>query len=282
MRALLPLLFGLVASCSAPTPTQRQQIQAPTIVSSNPCIDAILVELVEPARILSISHYSQSIGASSMNIELARRFPSNGGTAEEIIALRPDIVLLGSHTSQATIAALRRAGIEPILISVPNNIAESLEQIDQIAIAVGGEDGGSALKSRIEKSLDAAPTESQRPRALIWQAGGLVPGNGTLIDDILSKAGFDNASADYGLAMWDILPLEPVASNPPDMVFSPTSAKSGEHRNIALRQQFFSQFGDEVALADIPENLLHCGGPTIIRAMNILKRSKLDMRGDDS
>ena len=272
----------LLASCSAypaeQEPVSHNQIKVKKIVSANPCIDAILVELVEPERIASLSHYSHSAGSSSMDIALARRFPANGGTAEEIIALDPDIVLLGSHTPKATLDALQASGIKVHLIGVPNSVAQSLDQIEQIALAVNEKPQGDILQAKIRSAVDAARAGAKpaKPKLLIWQAGGLVPGEGTLIDDMVGLAGFANASAGYGLAMWDILPLEPVAKNPPDVILSPSSAKSGESRNVHLRTQFLKQFDDQVVTADIPENLLHCGGTTIITAMKVLQRARDD------
>ncbi|QJB68265.1 ABC transporter substrate-binding protein [Parasphingorhabdus halotolerans] len=272
----------LLASCSAYSAEQDAIIddkrEVKTIVSANPCVDAILVELVEPERIASLSHYSHSAGSSSMDIALASRFPANGGTAEEIIALDPDIVLLGSHTPKATLDALQASGIKVHLIGVPDSVAQSLDQIEQIALAVNEKPRGDILQSKIRAAVDAASTGAKqaRPKLLIWQAGGLVPGEGTLIDDMIGLAGFANASADYRLAMWDILPLEPVAKNPPDLILSPSSAKSGESRNVHLRTKFLKKFGDQVVTADIPENLLHCGGTTIISAMNVLKNARND------
>lgn len=275
-------VFGLtfLGACTPQEVVQAPETDIQTIVSANPCIDAILVELVEHDRILSVSHYSQRHGSSSMDVELARSFASNGGTAEEIIALRPDLALLGFHTPQATLRALDGAGINYTLIAVPNSIEDSLDQIAQIGVAVGDSKKASDLSRLIQNAVNIVEdgTPNERPSLLIWQAGGLVPGAGTLVDDMLYKAGFQNASAQYGLAMWDILPLEPVANDPPDVILSPTNGKSGDRRNVALRTQFLTAFENDVATTDIPENLLHCGGPTILRAMKLLKdiRWKLD------
>ena len=290
MRWSLLLGLSLLGAC-----TQKYDAQAPqvtiesdtqttqTIVSTNPCIDAILVELVGPERILSVSHYSQAPGSSSMDVTIARRFAANGGTAEEIISYRPDVVLLGVHTPKATLDVLHKADLKIELISVPNSIAESLEQIDQIAAAVGAESRGDDLKARINAAVSQNSKQPKnKPALLIWQAGGLVPGVGTLIDDMIEKAGFQNASGKYNLAMWDILPLEPVASDPPQIILSPVNAKSGESRNIYLRERFLSRFSGQILKAGIPENLLHCGGPTIIKAMKLLGQVRADLKDRES
>lgn len=277
----LGLLLGLALLSGCASERGQPEDRAPasgTILSANPCIDAILFEIADHQRIISISHYSQSEGSSSMDVALARRFPANGGTAEEIIALQPDVALLGAHTPPATLSAIQRAGIKVELISVPNSIAESKTQIDQIAAAIGQAAASAKLKQAIDAAVASANDRklSNTPSLLIWQAGGLVPGSGTLIDDIITQAGFNNASSQYGLSMWDILPLEPVAANPPNIILTPRSAKSGQARNIALRDRYMLTFESDVMKADMPENLLHCGGPTIVKAMQLMRNVKVD------
>lgn len=264
MRGVLAMLV-LLASCS----TAPQQHGG--IVSANPCIDAILVELVPSARIAAISNLSQTPDASSMDVRLAQKFRATGGTAEEIIALRPDLALLGSHTPETTVRAVQRAGIKVALIGVPNSIEESLTQIDAIGAAVGAGAKADALKQRISASLPLKNDAKMGQSLLVWAAGGLVPGTGTLIDDMITRAGFRNASRDYGLASWDILPLEPVASDAPDIVLIPSQAKSGEQENIGLRKRYFARFPAETHVVPMPANMLYCGGPTIIRGMALLR-----------
>ena len=100
MKRAIPLLLLTLAGCTQPA--------APGgggIVSTNPCADAMLVALVPPSRIAAISHYSVEAEASSMPLAIARRFATTTGTAEEVIGLRPDLVVTSSFTPPATLAA---------------------------------------------------------------------------------------------------------------------------------------------------------------------------------
>src|SRR3546814_14778793 len=101
--AILPLLLVL-AGCERPAPATRGGI-----VSTNPCADQILVSLVEPERIAAISHYSQDPAATSLPPEVARRYRVTAGTAEEVIELRPALVVTGTFTPAATRAAYERS-----------------------------------------------------------------------------------------------------------------------------------------------------------------------------
>ena len=74
----------------------------PTIVSLNPCADAILAKVAAPGQLLAISHYSHDPRGSSMPLAQARRYRTTGGTVEEIAALAPDLVVGDSFTVPAT------------------------------------------------------------------------------------------------------------------------------------------------------------------------------------
>ena len=118
----IPAFVGMtLAGCSAATVPATSN----RIVSTNPCLDAILVELVPPDRIAAISRYSQDPRSSSMAVSLARRLPATSGTAEEVIALKPGLVLASSFTAPATLAAYRRLGLKVATFGTAATIAEN-------------------------------------------------------------------------------------------------------------------------------------------------------------
>jgi len=241
------------------------------VVSMNPCVDAVLVEVADPAQILAISHYSQDPRATSIPLATARRFAATSGTAEEIVALRPDLVLAGAHVSPSTLAALRRLGVPVETFGVPATMAESAAQVRRIAVAVGKPARGAALVGRIEaaaaRARSAAKGKGAPVPALIWQGGGLVPGTGTLGDEMLRAAGFRNMSADYGLQQWDVLPLEHLAARPPRMLLTDPQAAGADRMN---GHRVLRQYEGRIARADFSERLLSCAGPVIIRALDRL------------
>jgi hypothetical protein len=56
------------------------------IVSFNPCTDAILAEVADPAQIAALSTWSSDPVQSSMDVRIARRFPATDGAWEEVVA----------------------------------------------------------------------------------------------------------------------------------------------------------------------------------------------------
>lgn len=237
---------------------------APRIVSINPCVDAVLMQVADPAQIAGISHYSQDPRATSIPIAEAMRFKATSGTAEEVVALAPDMVIAGAHVAPSTIAALKRMGIHLVQLPVPESIAESNAQIVTIAAFAGHHDRGVALVARIEAAVRNARSTGPAIPALIWQGGGLVPGSGTLADELLRVSGFHNLSADYGLKKWDVLPLEYLVARPPRVLFS---VGSEDHSDRMLGHPVMQPLARQIAVRAYPERLLHCGGPTVIDAV---------------
>ncbi len=102
-----------------------------------------------------------------------------------------------------------------------------------------------------------------------------MPGGGTLPDDLLTRAGFRNMSATYGLKKWDVLPLEYLIATPPRVLLSVGAAEVGEDRltsHPAVRA-----LGQRIRIAPYPARLMNCGGPTIIAAMARLRQVRKGM-----
>ena len=246
-----------LAPAAAPPPARGG------IVSLNPCTDAVLAEVAGPGQIRGLSAYSSDPGSSSMDVAVAQRFPAVSGTVEEIAALRPGLVIGSTFTPPATRAALARLGITLVELPIAHDVPGSLEQVRRIAALAGQPGRGAALVARIEAALAAArPPDGRRIPALVWQSGGIVPGDGSLIADLLRRTGFANAAAARGLGQADYLPLERVLADPPAVILA-AGGRDGEDRLLG-----------HPVLAQLPATrrvpfdsaLLWCGGPTIVRA----------------
>ncbi|WP_439533838.1 ABC transporter substrate-binding protein [Polymorphobacter sp.] len=229
----------------------------PRIVSINPCVDAVLMHVADAGQIAGISHYSKDPRASSIPAAQAARFAATSGTAEEVVALAPDLVIAGAHVAPATIAALARMNIALLQLGVPETLAESRDQVRRIAAAVGHPD-------RVDAAVAAARGKGPPVPALIWQGGGLVPGNQTLASDLLRSTGFHNLSRDYGLKNWDVLPLEYIIARSPRLLFSVGDARGHDRM---LGHPALKKMAGHITIYPYPERLLRCGGPTIIEAV---------------
>ncbi|WP_298284392.1 ABC transporter substrate-binding protein [Novosphingobium sp.] len=255
-------------------PEQHHPTQSrPTLVSLNPCTDAILAEVADPAQILAISHYSHDPRSSSLDEATAQQFPATRGTVEEVLALKPDIVLGSTFTDPATASAYSRLGLRLERIGMAMTVEENHAQIRQIAGLIGQPRRGEALIGRINAALAAAapPAGAAPIPTVVWQSGGMVPGDGTLIADVLRRTGFANFAAARGLGQADLLPLERMLADPPALILvAGRSAETGQGSNIGGDDRVLSHPAlsalKTTRRAALNPKLLYCGGPTLIAA----------------
>lgn len=260
MRWALPLVV-MLAGCTAPARVPGGGAIASGIVSTNPCADAMLVELA-PERLRAISRYSHDPLATSLPLAVARRFPATAGTAEEVIALHPALVVTSSFTPLATQAAYRRAGLTVLVLNSPATVAASKAQIGTLAAAVGAPARGRAMVARIDAALAAVPAQSHTVDALLFLGGTLANGPGNLLDDLMTRAGFTNAAARYGLSYSAPVALETIVAAPPALILTPGPSRGG-----ILRDKVLARIGAPTRTVTFPRALINCGGPTIVPAL---------------
>ena len=256
MRHLAAIVAIALSACAAPPEGRRAA--GPTIVSLNPCTDAILAEVTDPGQILAVSHYSHDPRASSMPLAQARRFRATDGTVEEVLALDPDVVVAGAFLPPATGQALDRLGIRVETFGIVPDLAENAAQVRRLAALAGHPERGEALLARIDAAVARARHEGAPVTTLIWQQGGIVPGERTLITRLAAHAGFASHSAARGLGQAAYLPLEQVLADPPQLVLAAGSERMLDHP--VLRGL------EGVRYERLEPTLLFCAGPTVIRA----------------
>jgi iron complex transport system substrate-binding protein len=245
----------------------------PTIVSLNPCSDAILAEVADAAQILAVSHYSHDPRATSMDLAAARKFRATGGTLEEVLALDPDVIVGSTFMPPATRVAMDRLGLRVETIGIATTVDQSEAQVRRLAAIAGHPERGEALVARIEQALAEAQSDGPRVNAILWQPDGIVPGEGELVSELMSRAGFANLTAARGFRQADYLSLERLLADPPRVLLVAGSERGQLHPVMRrLRQVHRARFDPA---------LLYCGGPTIIRAAKRLTQVRRDL-GDGS
>lgn len=262
-------------SCS-PVAEAESARTLPTIVSLNLCADEILAEIAAPGQVLALSHYSHDPRISSLPPARARKFRVTGGTVEEIVALAPDLVIGDTFTPPATRGALDRLGVRFAPLPIASNVAASKAQIVALARLAGRDAQGRAMVARIERELAAAaaPNGAHRPTALVWQGGGLVAGDESLIARLMARTGFRPAAAARGLGQGALLPLEAMLADPPKVILIAGSAGSEDGRG--LHHPALDRLTD-VERAELDLRLLYCGGPTLPRTAARLAAIRREM-----
>jgi iron complex transport system substrate-binding protein len=129
--------------------------------------------------------------------------------------------------------------------------------VRRLAALAGQPAKGEALVATIDRAVAAARRTGKPVTALMWQEGGLVPGEGALVAQLMANSGLASLSAARGLGQGAYLPLEEVLADPPRLVIAAGDERMEHHP--ALRKL------KGVHYAELEPNLLYCGGPTIPR-----------------
>lgn len=254
----VPAFAGMtITGCAQPV--EHTPTDLPTVVSLNPCTDAVLAEIAAPGQVLAISHYSQDPRGTSMDLVEARRFRLTGGTVEEVLALDPDVVVAGSFLPPATRAALEDLGVRVETFGIAMTVDQSLAQVEALGTAIGRGEQGRALAREIAADLKAASVTTPTVSTVLWQPGGIVAGEAALVSDLLRRAGLSSHSAARGLGQADFLPLEQVVADPPALLLVAGDSAAQRHPVLARVAG--------VRVERFDPSLLYCGGPTMPKAM---------------
>lgn len=268
----VPLI--LLCGCKEFAPTKVNYSKHPMrIASLSPCVDAILYEIADENQILGLSHYSFDEKSSSIDVNYAKKFKPLSGGAEDIIAIKPDLVIVGSHISPQTITQLNKLEIPVFNVGSPQTIEEAKTQINDIAQKIDQVERGKIFISKIDKAIINAKTDdNQKPKAIMFQGGGIVPGAGTLGDEMLKTAGFENVASQYSNSAYNVLTLENLLFNPPQIMLSDANFNNGRViSHPALKKSKVSIYA-----ADFPSKYLNCAGAKLVPALNRLSQIRYE------
>lgn len=265
------VIAGGLAMAAGTAPPPRR------IVSLNSCLDAMLIHLADRGQIAALSHYARDARASTVAAQ-ARTLPYTWESAEEVIALRPDLVLASQHSALATRNALKRLDVPVQRFKVPKSVQESLNQVRTIARLVGHADRGEVLSARIQTAIAASspPPGARRLTALIYQPNGFAAGPGVLADEMMAHAGFDNVARRFGLKTWGNVGLERLLADPPRVLLVGVPASGARSwADRVMTHPALKAVSGRMRQVRLPENLLYCGGPVLIQTAAALAQARV-------
>ncbi len=273
MRHMVAMLFALILlPVSSAIGVADDRVKPQRIVSLNLCTDQIVMMLVPPDRIAAISRLSLDANMSVMAHQ-AQSLTVTSGLAEEILTLKPDLVIAGTFTTRPTIALLERLGYRVLEVAPAYSFDEIRKNVAAIARAVGEEEKGRALIDRFDQSLAvyARTLPKVRPVAAAYYASNYTSGSATLVDDIIRAAGFRNLASDMGLRGTARLALEHLITRNPDLVVLGRSR--AQYQTVTaenLKHPAFKTMLERVAHVVVPDKLTICGTPHTLQAVERL------------
>jgi iron complex transport system substrate-binding protein len=266
---LCALALAALASVSSPALAKPHRI-----VSLNQCADELILRLADRDAIASVTWLSQDPREANM-AAAAAGLPANDGLAEQALAYKPDLVLVGAFTDPATVALLRRVGAPVVELDVPETLDGVRRQIRAVAAAVGEPARGEALVAELDRRLAAveALVDASRPplRAIVLRPGGFTVGPGSLIDEIMRRAGMINLAARLDVGAYPQLPLEKLVMLDADVaIVDDEGFAAPALAEQALAHPVLAALSRRITFAPLPSRLWTCPGPALADAARVL------------
>jgi len=246
--------------------------ELPRIASINLCTDQLLVTLADPAQILGLSPYSRD-RARSWDPAKAAQFPMLSGEAEDVLVLRPDVVVAGRFTKRATRELLKEKALRVVEFDAPRSLDDVKKQIRQMGDLVQHPERAAAEIQRMDAAIaHAREVVSRKPyRVLALSRRGWVSGGDSLTSSLLATAGLNNAATDLGYKLGGFASLETIVSLKPDFLLVSEAGDFAEDEGRAfMLHPALERLYPASKRIVIPEKLTVCGGPKLSEALDRL------------
>jgi iron complex transport system substrate-binding protein len=280
-RHIVPICVSLglclaAGALSAQAPRPPNDAHKPhRIVSINLCADDVILRLAQRQNVASVTWLSRDREVSNV-VDLADQIPINHGLAEEVMAFQPDLVVAGRYTARPTVSILNRIGIPTLDLDVPVSFDEVRAQYREVAARIGEPESGERMVAELDRALAKVTTEppAKPPRALVLEPNGYAVSRGSIIDELITRAGLENLAVTLGLAHFEQIPLEVVIANPIDVLI--VSSRRDDSSSLAtelLQHPVLSKLSDRTRRVIIPNRLWTCAGPNMAEVIDRLRRA---------
>ena len=185
------------------------------IVSLDYCADQFVLALSDRDQIAALSRGSQR--DDSYYRDRARGIRQTRGTLEEVLALRPDLVVRNWGGPWDAEVVYARFGVPVLQVGDAPDFDVAREDLLDASRVFGHADRGASLARNLDGRLArlrvSAP--STRPPVLYLSAGGAVAGSGTMMQSVIEAAGGRNVHQGES---WTVMPLESLVEMPPALI----------------------------------------------------------------
>lgn len=260
------------AAAAAPLPARPLRV-----MSMNQCADQIVLALLPPERITSVTWLTRDPLTSRM-AEAASHVGMNYGTAEEVLAQQPDLVVAGVYTTGHLKHMLRRLGVPVYEAATP----ETFEGIREVTRALGALLGAATKAEAMIANMDARLAEAAKApthlRVAAWDGGGYAPGAGTLYHEILVAAGAVNVAVEAGVNQFAEFDAEAVLVTAPDALVQgiATPDEPGQRRDAETHPLARRFYADRTVA--VPQWAYVCGATYSAEAVTSLAAAFAELK----
>lgn len=189
---------ALLAACTAAAASVPRRV-----ASMNLSADEILVEILPLERLVSVTRWADSSETGNIAGRVpAKVFRIQKADMEQLVALRPDLVVVSEYTDADFLKQLESSGMRHHRIE---GLA-TLQGIRRAILDLGRAVGEPAAAARLLKTFDDKLQDLaqrlagvKRPRVLYWSSG-MSAGADTAIGALIECAGASNVGRELGLS----------------------------------------------------------------------------------
>ena len=275
IAALLALAFLAPATTAAADAQQRPQ----RIVSMNLCTDELLMRIVDPSRIASITYLSrQPLNAPLGLDDTIAKIRANHGLAEEVLRSKPDLIVTGSFSTMAATSLLRGLGQNIVTFDPEADFDDMRANIRKMGEAVGEPQRAEQVIADFDKrlaELQAQLPPGDKPVFADIGVNNFMSGRDTLFAHVVNAGGWRTLGETLGYSGYTNISLEQLLLTKPDLVSTatpwsnPPSMSTQNLRHPALRKLVANT--PHIA---IPERYTTCGAPSVLGAVELLVEAR--------
>jgi iron complex transport system substrate-binding protein len=254
---LVAAALGAAAACAPPAPPAAQgapgadgfpktvvdgagrSVRLPAkpvrIVSQTLASDEILFAVVPPSRLVGLSTLARDPKYSNVVGEAVAHAAPSIESAEDVLRLRPDLVIVATYSHAEVVQTLEATGAPVYRLAHFDDLEGIMATIGQLGEAVGERAAADRVVARMRQRLAAVEARragKPRPRVLSY-SGGFTAGRGTSFDDIVRRAGGINEAAARGIDKFPKLSAEQVLAWNPEVLVA--GALPGEEAAVRRR-----------------------------------------------
>jgi iron complex transport system substrate-binding protein len=268
MRGRL-LTFAASIALTACAVSSASAAPLPRIVSMNVCTDQVLLTLADPEQILGLSRFSRDAWVTGD----VRRYPTLSGGAEDVLVLKPDVVVASMFDKRATRELLKANGLRLAELAVPRNLMEVKDQIRELGDIAGHPDRAAQQIAKLDAALARArqAVAAKHYRVLPLSRRGWVAGSDSFVGSLLAETGLFNTAGELGFAFGGFASLEAIVSLKPDLLLvSQAGDFARDDGQAFLLHPALERFYPAAKRIVIPERLTECGGVMLAEALDVL------------
>lgn len=250
------------------------------IASLNLCVDALLLKFAEPERIVSLTHLSENAQFSPF-FNQAKSFPKNVGLAEQVVLQQPDLVVAGEFGAGDAKQLLKMLNYRVETLALPRKITDISNHVREFGKIVDKSEEAEAFARTIDLSLEKLTGAARQftPVNAFWYASnGVVVGDGTLENELMSAAGFHNLALDFGLQGFAPLDLELLLQAKPSAII----IESSDARAFSLASEYLSHPAlkqSRLTIVELPKTLSVCIAPIADQVLESLLSQRIALSG---